>query len=283
MTPSDAIPVFTLFGERAEFPDVVHHERITDRAPDYGWVIAPHRHLHMAQLFEIEEGHADARIDGESIRLGDRTALFVPQQVVHGFSFAPGTQGSVLSFPAVIVRSIGPASAEIAQRLSRTILCAAIPERTELIGLLAAMLKGSDRFRAQAAVGMAHGVLASLAGADHPAGGSPGAVGDERLDQLDRLIIKHSGEGWRPREFAAALSISVSHLTRLCRTNQGVSASAYIEGAVMAEACRLLAFTRMGIAEVGYRLGYADPSYFSRRFRIARGHTPSEYRRRFST
>ena len=52
--------------------------------------------------------------------------------------------------------------------------------------------------------------------------------------------------------------------------------------AVMTEACRLIAFTRLPVAEVGYRLGYADPPYFSRRFRLRMGETPSAYRARVS-
>ncbi|ESQ14979.1 MAG: helix-turn-helix domain-containing protein [Thiohalocapsa sp. PB-PSB1] len=46
------------------------------------------------------------------------------------------------------------------------------------------------------------------------------------------------------------------------------------------QADRLLAFTRMPVAEAGRRLGCADPSHFSRRFRAARGESPGAYRAR---
>jgi len=62
-----------------------------------------------------------------------------------------------------------------------------------------------------------------------------------------------------------------------------LSASAYIEAHIIQEACRLLAFTQLSVAEVGYRLGFADPSYFSRRFRAVQQETPSVYRQRFVT
>ena len=75
--------------------------------------------------------------------------------------------------------------------------------------------------------------------------------------------------------------MSTGHLGRLCRHALGMSTSAYIEATRMTEAARLLAFTQMPIAEVGYRLGFTDPSYFTRRFHKAREQTPTDYRDQF--
>ncbi|MEF9606167.1 helix-turn-helix transcriptional regulator, partial [Paracoccus sp. PXZ] len=79
-----------------------------------------------------------------------------------------------------------------------------------------------------------------------------------------------------------ALSITPGHLNRICRAATGESASRHIEKAVMTEASRLLAFTRLSVAEIGYRLGFSDPSYFSRRFRVMTGQSPTTYRDRFT-
>ncbi|WP_207101751.1 helix-turn-helix transcriptional regulator, partial [Paracoccus shandongensis] len=62
----------------------------------------------------------------------------------------------------------------------------------------------------------------------------------------------------------------------------GQGATRHIETVLMTEARRLLAFTRLPIAEIGHRLGFDDPPYFSRRFRVATGQSPSEYRGRFA-
>ncbi|RJK96572.1 helix-turn-helix domain-containing protein, partial [Paracoccus aestuarii] len=64
------------------------------------------------------------------------------------------------------------------------------------------------------------------------------------------------------------------------RAAKGHSLTAHLEAATMAEACRLIAFTRMPVAQIGYRLGFGDPSYFSRRFRRRMGESPSDYRLR---
>ena len=46
------------------------------------------------------------------------------------------------------------------------------------------------------------------------------------------------------------------------------------------EARRLLIFTAASINEIGYRLGFNDPAYFSRFFTRETGTTPGRYRRR---
>lgn len=103
------------------------------------------------------------------------------------------------------------------------------------------------------------------------------------MDDFGQLIARHMAEGWGVADYASALSVTAGHLNRICRAATGTSAGRHIEIAVMTEASRLLAFTQLPVTEVGYRLGFDDPSYFSRRFRALRGEAPSDYRRRFAT
>jgi AraC-like DNA-binding protein len=44
------------------------------------------------------------------------------------------------------------------------------------------------------------------------------------------------------------------------------------------EACRLLVETRKKVGEIAEVLGFSDPLYFSRRFRLETGVTAAEYR-----
>ena len=282
MDDENEIPVFSLFGETGAFPDVVHFERIRDRAQGHGWVIAPHRHSQMTQLFYIEEGTAQTQVDARSFDLGSGEFLYLPIHTVHGFAFSPGTEGLVLSFPLPILASIGPAREDLASWLSAPVTGLAKGPLVELIGHLVRRLGHAAPFRSQSVVGLAHAVLAEVAEAGMFGHETHNSSATERLQRLDALIARHLAENWRPGDYASALSITTGQLTRICRQHRGMSAGAYIESAVMTEACRLLAFTRMPVAEVGYRTGFADPSHFSRRFRLSQGETPSDYRARFS-
>jgi len=89
-------------------------------------------------------------------------------------------------------------------------------------------------------------------------------------------------EGGGASDYAAGWRVRAGQLSRLCRAASGMGAAAYLEHKIMDEACRLLAFTQLPVSAVGYRLGYGDPSYFTKRFRAARGQTPSRYRTRFT-
>jgi len=282
METASEIPVFTLFGETDAFPDVVHVERISDRARAHDWIITAHRHTHLVQIFRINDGAATAQVDGEILQLGNGDFLYVPEQVVHGFVFSAGTEGHVFSFPLPVLRSLSTRGGVLAATLTDPVLDRFDARMEAMARLLCDTLKGSGIFRAASAIALAQALLIEI-GTCGARETTPAAAPERaRLAEFDRLIARHQSDGWGAGEYARALALSPGHLNRLCRAAHGRSASAHIEALRTAEACRLLAFTRLPVAEIGFRLGFQDPSYFSRRFRIAQGVSPSAYRLRFS-
>jgi len=281
MNTPTPIPIFTLFGETDDFPDVVHCETFSARAPIHAWHIEAHRHSNMAQLFVIREGRVKAVVDGMQSTLENMEFLYVPASKVHQFDFQPDTEGEVFSFPSGVLSAIATTSQELVAALSEPIIS---PIGTALDGPfkdLERATTGSSPFRVQRAVGLAHSVLAQIAEIGLGQQGRSNGDADDRVAKLNALLTEKMAEGWSAKDYAQALSVTTGHLSRLCRDATGLGASAYLEQAVMAEACRLLAFTQLPVSEVGYRLGYADPSYFSKRFRNLRGQTPSDYRATF--
>src|SRR6056297_2038183 len=283
MTPHGTIPDFTLFGETEHFPDVVHCERFSARAPIHGWRMSAHRHAHLAQIFLVHDGGVDAVIDDRPHRLSGGDFLFVPASKVHRFEFRPDTEGLVISVPQNVLGTIGPTAPDLARALSAPLAGRSDAALADLAALLDAAMAQNSPFRAQRAVGLAHSMLALIAERATDAATGPRRRVAGQLERLDRLIAGHMAQGWGAGDYAAALAISPGHLARLCRQATGKGAAAYIERAVMEEACRLLAFTQLPVSEIGYRLGFADPSYFSKRFRRARKLTPSDYRARFTS
>lgn len=280
MTDHMQIPVFALFGETNDFPDLVHCEDIKDRAREHGWVISPHRHSRMAQLLIVESGGGSARIDEAEISVTPNSFFYIPQNAVHGFSFSSGTVGKVYSFPTPVLASVAPSTEAIRACLARPSHGQTSEKLAGLAGLLVQALADNSTHRAQLVVSLAHAVLAAFAECAQPQDAKdPARRG--RVEELDRLITAHLGQGWKPSDFATAMSITTGQLTRICQAAHQQSASIYIEAAHMAEAARLLAFTQIPVAEVGYRLGFTDPSYFSRRFRLVYDLSPSDYRQRF--
>lgn len=46
----------------------------------------------------------------------------------------------------------------------------------------------------------------------------------------------------------------------------------------MTEAIRLLKYTDLNLKEISFELGYTEPAYFSRLFKIKKGVSPRKYR-----
>lgn len=86
-----------------------------------------------------------------------------------------------------------------------------------------------------------------------------------------------------------AFDLSVEHLARVARLSPsrfahvfreqvGTPPQRYVERQRIVAASQMLAFTSSPIAVVASAVGFADPLYFSRRFRTVVGRSPSAYR-----
>lgn len=79
-------------------------------------------------------------------------------------------------------------------------------------------------------------------------------------------------------QVAAAIGISVSRLTHVCRSETGRSFSAWRDDAVLAHARRLLAHRDLPVAQVAAACGYTNATHFAGAFRRATGMTPTQFR-----
>jgi len=70
------------------------------------------------------------------------------------------------------------------------------------------------------------------------------------------------------------------YLGQQFRKNYGSYLNDYINNLRIEEAGQLLQSTDWKVHEIARRVGYADPDYFVRKFKKARGFSPSQYRNR---
>ncbi len=80
---------------------------------------------------------------------------------------------------------------------------------------------------------------------------------------------------------AAGRGMAVSTFRRHWRRLGQAPPARFVARLRMREARRLLAETRLAVAEVAARVGFEDALYFSRRFRMETGMAPREYRRAY--
>ena len=275
------IPTWQLYGEDRAFPDVLHVERIVDRAAGLDWRIAPHRHLHLHQIFLLLSGQADITLDGCRVEMALPMLLNLPRAVAHGFTFSAGTEGYVLTLPVQDLPDLFGPEAETQRALSRPFAAranAAITAAFDALALEHAARLPFRRVQLRAQALMLVSELLRLPEAMDSLLASPG---DPRIQKFMDLIEAHFHEGWSVEAYGAALCMSARHLSRLCRMVTGLSAGQAIEAATFREACSLLVYTRMSVASVGYAVGFGDPSYFTRAFQRHLGLSPTHYRARF--
>ena len=105
-------------------------------------------------------------------------------------------------------------------------------------------------------------------------------------DATRRLVARYTAllerdfrSGMGVADFAAALGVTPTHLTRCCKTACGRPASALLQDRRIFEARRLLSETRIPVAHIAASLGFNSPAYFTRAFQHLTGKSPTAFRR----
>jgi len=98
------------------------------------------------------------------------------------------------------------------------------------------------------------------------------------IDQLLTHIAEHPEIHLSNADMATFCHMSEPHFRRVFKEMVGISPITHCEQMRMRMACQMLVSTSQRISEIAQRLGYADPLYFTKRFRKVIGTTPRSYR-----
>ncbi|WP_225029699.1 AraC family transcriptional regulator [Xinfangfangia pollutisoli] len=107
-----------------------------------------------------------------------------------------------------------------------------------------------------------------------------------RPDATRRLVARYTSllerdfrSGHGVAEFAAALGVTPTHLTRCCKSACGRPASALLQDRRLFEARRLLSETKAPVRQIASDLGFTSAAYFTRAFQHLTGTSPTAFRR----
>jgi len=84
-----------------------------------------------------------------------------------------------------------------------------------------------------------------------------------------------------PSFFAEKLNITPSHLNDCVKSTIGLSTTTYLQEEMLIEAKRNLYYTDDDVKTIAYKLGFEDPTYFSRLFKKLAKETPLAFRHKF--
>lgn len=282
------VPTYNLYGEASSAgPDFwLHVETIPSRSSLHQWEIRPHRHESFFQILYISHGSGDAVFAGGTHRLAPHAMVTVPPAAAHGFRFASDIDGFVFTILASHLRLPLKGAGRLGAFLSAPRVTHLDPAEAEARYLVETLERfgcewqsagagQSDLLEAYLTTAL---TLAARRHAEAADAAGHGSDYERKVEQFAALIHRHHRDHKDATFYADALGITPTHLNRVVRTVTGIGAHDFIARRLVAEARRELVFSIGTVQEVGYRLGFSDPAYFSRFFRRRTGVTPKAFR-----
>jgi AraC-like DNA-binding protein len=103
----------------------------------------------------------------------------------------------------------------------------------------------------------------------------------EFLRKFSQLVEWHYNKYHTVAEYADLLKITPKALNKRITKANGAGPNEIIKERIILEAKRLLVHTSMSVKEIGYKLGYDDPSYFIRLFSNQTSGSPQTFRMKY--
>lgn len=107
-----------------------------------------------------------------------------------------------------------------------------------------------------------------------------GRVEDRVVRRAILVLEQHLGQVIPMESLAGRVGTSRRHLERRFKAILGVSPQKFSRDLRLRYGLWLLSYTGNSVTEIGARCGFSDTAHFSRQFRAAFGHSPSEMRKR---
>lgn len=281
------VPTYELYGESGSGkPDFwLHCETIPSRSSLHHWEIKLHRHERFFQILYISAGSGDAIFGSERHEIARHTVITVPPGLDHGFRFSKDIDGFVVTVLSSHLKASPGSRSPLGEWLARPHLTELDMTDSDAAHIAETLLRLGAEFSYHAS-GRADMLEAYLTTALHltmrlSGGSSKTDASDEngrRMELLNGLIHRHLRSHKPAAFYAAELGISPTHLNRIVKAETGRGAHELIARRLMEEAKRELVFTFGSVQEIGYRLGFSDPAYFSRFFLKQTGETPRAWR-----
>ncbi|TFW23568.1 helix-turn-helix domain-containing protein [Duganella callida] len=108
----------------------------------------------------------------------------------------------------------------------------------------------------------------------------PNGLHPRVLQRLHDYVQAHMHDAIDLQALADVAHVSRFHFARLFRHSTGMSAMAYLETQRMQRAVELMRRGDLPLGEIALLAGYTEQSYFTKRFRLHHGMTPTAYLQR---
>ncbi|MBM7067720.1 helix-turn-helix domain-containing protein [Actibacterium sp. 188UL27-1] len=238
------------------------------------WRAAAMRSYRAPLLLWFTRGQGRVTVAGTTSGFGAHNAIFLPARTMHGFEAISQIFGTAVFFGTDPDPTLPDHSLHLRIR--------DVMAQAELTALLETINREDtgDRPARHRALQHYSGLLSVWLERQVAVEG-PHKASKTAMDLAARftaLIEDQLFTGQNVSDYAEALGVTPTHLSRVCRETCGRPASDLLADRITFEARRLLIDTKLPVRRVAEVLGFTSPAYFTRAFRARTGLTPSEFR-----
>ena len=244
------------------------------------WQMETLRALREPVFFWFTSGQGRITLGGSTRGFHPHNAIYIPPGTMYGFQAMTRTQGVALHMGDPTGLDLPDAPLHLRLRDGNQ-----HAEVAQIIDAIQRELDGGKPFADRAARHQI-GLLAIWLerqrkgiSDDSPRGMSSANPNERLTARYTALLEREYGSALNVTDYAKALGVTPTHLTRACRASCGRSALQVMRERRLYEARRLLTETDVPVQDIAHNLGFSTPAYFSRAFSATTGKAPSLYRK----
>lgn len=239
------------------------------------WRVEAMRSYSRDLLLWFTRGQGRITLAGQTRGYGAHNAVFIPAGTMHGFEVSGSVFGTAMFIPRESLLPLpgAPVHLRIRDAASQTELNVLLDGlQRELEGTRPERLRATHHHAGLIAVWLKRQIL--LHEGDAPSPDAAARLLQRYTEMVEAEFRTHKSVA----DYAAALGVTPTHLTRVCKKACGRPAHALLTDRILFEARRLLEETDTPIKDVAATLGFTSPAYFTRAFQHHTGRTPSSFR-----
>ena len=259
-------------------------ESLDEHCARIGRKIDAHSHRDCVQIILVASGSGTMAVDEIHQAFAAPSILILPTNVVHAFRYTSDVDGWVVSITTNYLNQVLPRAGELHEIWYRagSVFCdgkTSFPD----------MLSYASRLHEELRVAQLAGRIAceaflvallveALRLCRRHRGGVPLPRDSKEIaKRYLELVEVHFADNLTIDQYCSLMHVTSAQLRAACGGSTPLS---ILHERILAEAKRRLSYTRVAISEIGYSLGFDDPSYFARFFKKKVGESPASYRLR---
>lgn len=241
------------------------------------WRVEAMRSISEPLMLWFTKGQGRITIAGVTRGYTSHNCIFIPAGVMHGFDVGPQVFGTAVYFGRIPDVDLPAAPQHL--RIRETFPQQEINVLLDNIQRELDSLHTANDRAAYHHLGLLSVWLERQVARQIPEATTKPDASRKLVARYTALLEREFRSGMGAGDFAAALGITPTHLTRCCNAACGKTASALLQDRKIFEARKLLSETRLPVAKIAVNLGFNSPAYFTRAFQNATGLSPSLFRR----